>query len=363
MAVHDFWGHWDYQSAYEKLVEAHELNPQDPEPLDFMAEINRSLGDFKKALELNSKGLEVNPLSTNAHYTRATLFYLQGLYEDALRVIDKGLQIEGDFQLLHHLKAGCLILLGRASELDHLLDQMHDPLLQKVARLFYSMFHDQPYDASALDDRLAALDQVDSPPLYPWDLYLRLYAGETEVAIQLLADRVTSKMGQVACFKNDPFLAPLRKHPVFIELVTNNFPDDSLKLDASTSKSTSDPDVLLNEEEVLKYKDKLIYALEERHVHFNTDLTLRSLAETIDLHPNKLSWLLNEKIGQNFNDFINSYRLKAFQEKAVAPQNSHLTLLGLAYDSGFTSKSVFNDFFKKTTGLTPKAWVKQAKTS
>uniref|UniRef100_UPI0025960E46 helix-turn-helix domain-containing protein n=1 Tax=uncultured Algoriphagus sp. TaxID=417365 RepID=UPI0025960E46 len=97
-------------------------------------------------------------------------------------------------------------------------------------------------------------------------------------------------------------------------------------------------------------------ALEE--VVTDTNLTLRSLAEQIELHPNKLSWLINMKLGQNFNDYINSHRLAIFKQKVTNKANAHITLLGLAYESGFTSKSVFNDFFKKSTGLTPKAWVK-----
>ena len=97
--------------------------------------------------------------------------------------------------------------------------------------------------------------------------------------------------------------------------------------------------------------------MEEGNVYLDINLNLKALAETIGLHPNKLSWLINEKIGRNFSDFINGYRLSAFQRKAVNPAFDHLTLLGLAYESGFTSKSVFNDFFKKQTGMTPKAWV------
>jgi AraC-like DNA-binding protein len=71
-----------------------------------------------------------------------------------------------------------------------------------------------------------------------------------------------------------------------------------------------------------------------------------------------LSWLLNETLGQNFNEYINTWRLNAFQQKAVLPEFSHYTILGLAYDCGFNSKSVFNDFFKKSTGQTPSAWLK-----
>jgi YesN/AraC family two-component response regulator len=86
---------------------------------------------------------------------------------------------------------------------------------------------------------------------------------------------------------------------------------------------------------------------------------LRSLADQIAIHPNQLSWLLNESIGRNFSDFINHFRVKAFKELSKDPKNKHITLLGLAYDSGFNSKTVFNTYFKKETGLTPKQFLKQ----
>lgn len=91
--------------------------------------------------------------------------------------------------------------------------------------------------------------------------------------------------------------------------------------------------------------------------YLNTNLTLKRLANNIDLHPNKLSWLLNAEYKKNFNDFINQYRLSHFKTIALDPKNSHLTILGLAYDSGFNSKSVFNTYFKKVEGVTPKAWM------
>ena len=83
--------------------------------------------------------------------------------------------------------------------------------------------------------------------------------------------------------------------------------------------------------------DKLVFYLE-------TNLTLRLLANQIDIHPNQLSWLLNENIGQNFNTFINKYRIEAFKLNARNPKNAHLTIEGLAYESGFNSKTVFNTY-------------------
>ena len=85
-----FWGHWNYRLAYKNLQNAHELNPQDSDSLDFMAEINRSLGDFETAFELNRQALQLNPLSVNAHYTKATLHHLSGNHHKAIEIIKNG---------------------------------------------------------------------------------------------------------------------------------------------------------------------------------------------------------------------------------------------------------------------------------
>jgi len=81
------------------------------------------------------------------------------------------------------------------------------------------------------------------------------------------------------------------------------------------------------------------------------------LAEQINIRPDQLSWLLNEGIGKNFNEFINHYRIENFKSLAKDPENTKLTIMGLAYDSGFNSKTVFNTYFKKETGLTPSQYM------
>ena len=363
-AVYQFWGFWNYNKAYQSLQQAHKINSQDADPLDFMAELGRALGDFGTALDLNSKGLEVNPLSVNAHFTRATLHYFQSQFKETLKIIDKGLSLDPDFQLLHNLKVLCLIQLGQKEALELFLWDKSSPLLTKVAHLLYALLHEEDVDQKQLTHTLMEISQLEAPLLYPWDLYINLHNNQHEEALLLLEEKVTAREGQVVNFKNDPLLAPIKEEARFQELVKHNFPDYTLELSASSNQqSLNTPEEVLSKADVSNYRGKLLTQLEVHHAYASTDLTLRTLAEAIDLHPNKLSWLLNEKIGKNFNDFVNGYRLKAFQEKAVDPQNSHLTLLGLAFESGFTSKSVFNDFFKKNTGLTPKAWVKQAKTS
>ncbi len=85
----------------------------------------------------------------------------------------------------------------------------------------------------------------------------------------------------------------------------------------------------------------------------NAELTLPELAASLGISPNHLSQIINDKFGQNFFDFINSYRVKEAERALLAPEHSHLTILAIAYDAGFNSKSAFNAAFKKHAGMTP----------
>jgi len=92
------------------------------------------------------------------------------------------------------------------------------------------------------------------------------------------------------------------------------------------------------------------------------DLGLTSLAEKLGLTAHELSRILNTVLKKSFNDFINEYRVAEIKRRMEDPAYDHLTLLGIAYDSGFNSKSTFNLIFKKITGRTPaeyKAWLKK----
>lgn len=168
---------------------------------------------------------------------------------------------------------------------------------------------------------------------------------------------VHRKVGQYVNFKHTPMLLPLHNDPDFKQLAAENLQGFNAHYNAQ-NKETKAPD-LLSKNEAIPFIKSLNELMDNKYVYTNSDLSLRSTAKMINLSPNKLSFILNEFIGKNFNEFVNGYRLKTFQEKALDPKNSHLTLLALAYESGFSSKSVFNDYFKKATGLTPKAWIKQ----
>ncbi|MDX2362185.1 MAG: helix-turn-helix domain-containing protein [Crocinitomicaceae bacterium] len=88
-------------------------------------------------------------------------------------------------------------------------------------------------------------------------------------------------------------------------------------------------------------------------------LSLKEVAEYLDISPNHLSQVINENLNKNFFDFVNGYRVDLVKEKMLDSSNKNFTLLGIAYDSGFNSKSSFNSIFKKITGLTPTNYINQ----
>jgi len=85
----------------------------------------------------------------------------------------------------------------------------------------------------------------------------------------------------------------------------------------------------------------------------DAELSLRSLAETLDMHPNELSRIINTAFGKNFNDFVNEYRIREVTRKMQDPAYDRITLLGMALDAGFNSKSTFNRTFRQMTGKSP----------
>ncbi|MNY28251.1 Helix-turn-helix domain protein [compost metagenome] len=64
---------------------------------------------------------------------------------------------------------------------------------------------------------------------------------------------------------------------------------------------------------------------------------------------------------KSFYDYINELRIEEFKIIVVLPENQKFTLLSLAYDVGFNSKTSFNRNFKNITGLSPTAYLQQQK--
>lgn len=122
-----------------------------------------------------------------------------------------------------------------------------------------------------------------------------------------------------------------------------------LKLDSSTQLATPITDRYDAKEKSRRLKE----AVAANRLYEDAELTLTSLAVKLKIHPHDLSRIINVGMEKNFSDFINEFRVRAIVGKMQDPAYDRLTLLGIAYESGFNSKTTFNRVFKEMTGKTP----------
>lgn len=119
--------------------------------------------------------------------------------------------------------------------------------------------------------------------------------------------------------------------------------DQKLK---GTYKSSS-----LKEDMATDKHKSLLELMNAEKPYLEPDLTLNTLADRLEISPHHLSQIINQFENQNFNDFVNKYRVEEFIDRAA--KNRHYSFLALALDSGFNSKSTFNAVFRKHKGATP----------
>ena len=346
-----FWLDWNLTESNRSINEALKLFPNSTDLLELGAEIMTAQGRFEEGIVLIDKALTLNPLSPNHHFTKGNIYYLWGKFDKAIQAFNEGIAIDPYWILAIRIKACCYLALKDADGLENMMSEIAEPAIQDYYRILFRLITHQETKASLSADQ--ELDYI------PWHVLFLLYSGQVDQAMEKLEWGVKGRIGQYINFAFDALLAPLRNHERYKALreAYINITDEPEPV-VSETKDIEKPEAKLTATEVQEYSDLLQRMMEEDKAFLDSALSLRQLAASLDIHPNKLSWLINDQLGKNFNEYVNHFRLKEFQRQALLAENKHITLLGLAYDSGFNSKSVFNDFFKKQTGTTPKAWVK-----
>ena len=347
-----FWMDWDFQATYRQLLETLEQHPKYTDGLEAMAELFISQGNWPQAEKYIKRAMDVDPLSANHYYTLAHINYYQKKFKEALELVERALYINPEFVLAYELKTLCLIWLNRRESFAQFISN-HENAPRK--RLYFEVLNEGKKNFP--EEILKSWKDVaeDKSQMVPYELFILANSNHKKEALDLLKKYIAQRRGQIINFRQDPSLEQLRKFDEFHLLHISNF---TIKEEKETPEKKQ-PKARTNSAELDSRMKTLLDFIETKKPYLDAQLSLGSMAQKLQLHPNKLSYLINEKTGINFNEFINQFRLMHFKQLASNPKNAHLTILGMAYESGFNSKSVFNSYFKKAEGITPGAWLKK----
>jgi AraC-like DNA-binding protein len=105
--------------------------------------------------------------------------------------------------------------------------------------------------------------------------------------------------------------------------------------------------------------EKVKSGLAGRKLFLKPDLTLTDLSGAVEIPKHQLSQVINTCYSGNFFDLVNDYRVQEFKRLATSPEKKHLSMLGIAQESGFNSKASFYNVFRKKTGMTPTEYLEE----
>ncbi len=357
LAYQSFLQAWDLPTTYRHLQKSFERRPS-VEYYQSMASTIVTEGKLQAAHNYIDIALQLDPFSAINYHLKGFIYYVQEQYAAAIQCYEKSLELKPDAHVSLPELGQALILSGQYERALDFFQQLPVPEddLMKLGGITMVYALTATHQAQAgLEQLERALDgpQMDrAMNLLP--LCHTLLGNEAE-ALDLLEKGVDMRLPMMVYTQIHPMLKTLRDLPRFQELTQRILGQSPLV----SSPPRKYKKALLDQEDTDRYKIELDQLMEKEQLFLEPDLSLRRLAERLDLPPNYLSQLLNEGFGQNFAEYVNTYRVAAFKDKVIDPAYQHLTLLGLAYESGFNSKTTFNTFFKKVAGMTPATYRKE----
>lgn len=146
------------------------------------------------------------------------------------------------------------------------------------------------------------------------------------------------------------------------KLSNEDSPKEKNNIELSTKKSRELRKVELSPDVAKQLDDQLQQLIEEHKPHLDDNISLGKLAALMGISRNQLSELLNIHKQISFYDFLNDLRCQE-SLALISSDNHNLSIIDIAYRSGFNNRNSFYTVFKKRTGLTPSQYKKQLHSS
>lgn len=112
-------------------------------------------------------------------------------------------------------------------------------------------------------------------------------------------------------------------------------------------------------ERILEQGQLIVDFLTNNPLLYHESLSLKQMADELDIPPYVLSEVINRYFDKSFFDLINSARIEKAKTELMRLDTLNITIEGIGYNCGFGSKAAFYRAFKKVTGLTPTVYLKE----
>jgi len=134
----------------------------------------------------------------------------------------------------------------------------------------------------------------------------------------------------------------------------NNRPELIFKNKKNTTPRISD-------EQMAELTERLSLLMSNNKLFLDNELSLPTIADQLGISIHDTSYLINRTTQDNFYNYVNRYRVEEAKKLLTSTQMEKLNILGIAFASGFNSKTAFNTAFKKYTGVSPSVYAKNNK--
>ena len=329
----------NYQGSLDLMKKALVVDPNNAKAHEFLSFLYIIAGDRKKSREHLDNALQINPMSEETKFFNGYFHYMIGDLEKANGIIDKCIEANDKNIPAHSIKSFILLIQKKFDEAMVYFESIPQEIVipeerSGVKLLAYALKKDKAQTAVFLKEVEEQTKGHNKITADSFVLFYHVLLGEVDQAFDWINSAMKTGSFTVLLRFADPIIRSLRGDPRYEELGKKIFHHDGTDASTSQKKPLLDPSVA----------DQLVEELESHIQHaqpyLNSDLTLRSLADQINIQANQLSWLINTKIGKNFNDYINHFRNETFKSLVKKPENSEITIMGLAYDSGYNSTQV-----------------------
>jgi AraC-like DNA-binding protein len=292
------------------------------------------------------------------HHYKGYLYYLQQDYESAIPYLQKALELNPILPFSSICIGFSLLLLDKPNEALEYFNTLKGISIKDLTKLGgKTMCYALLRDISRCNDGIKELETYLVSELVEKALFYLILVnallGNDNKVLDYIEQAYKKHLPLILLLNSEPILKPIRNHERFKKIMTHAITDNNHYTPKKRYKQS-----LLKKAEIDRYVKELEKIMMDHKLYLNPDLSLKDLASYLELPANYVSQLLNQGFDKNFSEYVNTFRIKEFKERVVLEENKGLTIMAVAYDSGFNSKTVFNTFFKKTEGITPNTFLK-----